>query len=72
MRFHTKLLLSGKAVARGYGPNKKEAQKAAARIFIELMYPAVYKTWLAMVGIPAEPFEPDFDAKFPRNTAESA
>ena len=50
MRFHTRLCLNGKAVSRGYGPNKLEAKKSAARIFIELLYPRVYREWLADKG----------------------
>ena len=51
MRFHTRMMLSGKVVSRGYGQNKKEAKIAASKIFCEMLYPRVYKEWLKLQGM---------------------
>lgn len=50
MRFQTKMMLCGKVVSRGLGQNKKEAKVAASKIFVEMLYPRVYKEWLKQEG----------------------
>ena len=57
MRFHTKLCLNGIAVSRGYGPNKVEAKKAAARIFIELLYPKLFREWVKDESLDFDPID---------------